>query len=301
MNLRHAVKKYGVFGTAQHAIVAAARKSRRLYCRWSVRNAPRYVSPTAAELEQIELELAGLGVTVHDYSPPAEEFAAFVQAGYFPSDYHGGVDSGVWDEKLLEHWITADLLGLMQYEASDIYVDVAASSSPWAKIVRERFGKSAFAIDLSQAGPEYRELEYYRIENATATKFPESSVRGASLHCAYEMFARDDDVQLLREMARILRPGAKLIIAPLYMHTHYCAYSTAEYYGKGYSDPRAKEYVRLDCTGVPSSRKYDARTLKERVLTPLESFGMKYRLFALRNKEELGTGIYCHFILEVAR
>jgi len=94
----------------------------------------------------------------------------------------------------------------------------------------------------------------------------------------------DDDTNLLVEMGRILKPGGKVIIVPLYMHTHYCAYSTPEYYGKGYSDSAAKEYVRLDCFGIPSSRKYDAQMLKTRVLESIERLGMRYQLLALRNK-----------------
>ncbi len=128
-----------------------------------------------------------------------------------------------------------------------------------------------------------------------------NSVRGVSLQCAYEMFMGEDDINFFKEMSRILKPGGKVVISPLYMHTHYCAYSTREYYGRGYSDPAAKEYVRLDCAGVPSSRKYDAATLRSRVLDPVGSFGMGCQLFALRNKAELGRNIYCHFILEVTK
>jgi hypothetical protein len=102
-------------------------------------------------------------------------------------------------------------------------------------------------------------------------------------------------------MWRILKPGGKVIIVPLYMHTHYCAYSTPEYYGKGYSDSAAKEYVRLDCFGVPSSRKYDGRMLQARVLDPIERLGMHYQLLALCNKADMGKNIYCHFILEIIR
>ena len=115
------------------------------------------------------------------------------------------------------------------------------------------------------------------------------------------MFQGDHDRLLIKELARILRPGGKVIILPLYMHTHYCAYATPEYFGKGYADVDAKEYIRMDCYGVPSSRKYDARRLKERVLDPIKQAGLSYRLHALRNKAALGTGIYCHFILEIEK
>ena len=50
-----------------------------------------------------------------------------------------------------------------------------------------------------------------------------------------------------------------------------------------------------------SSRKHDAVTLEHRVLDRVESLGMRFRVLALRNKDELGKGIYCHFILEITR
>jgi hypothetical protein len=50
-----------------------------------------------------------------------------------------------------------------------------------------------------------------------------------------------------------------------------------------------------------SVRKYDAATLKRRVLDRVAALGMDYRLLALRNKAELGRDIYCHFILEITR
>lgn len=232
---------------------------------------------------------------------PPEQFAQFQAEQWFPPNYHGGQASGVWDEKLLEHWIAGERLGLAEFGADDIYVDVAAASSPWARTLRERRGLSAFAIDLAPVGEAYRDLPYYRAENATQSSFADHSVRGVSLHCAYEMFMGNDDTQLIVELARILKPGGKAVILPLYMHTHYCAYATPDYFGKGYSDPDAKEYIRFDCYGIPSSRKYDAATLQRQVLEPVQAAGLHYRLLALRNKEALGSNIYCHFILEITR
>lgn len=193
------------------------------------------------------------------------------------------------------------MLDLMAYEKSDIYIDVAAASSPWAQKLRDRQNVAAHAIDLCAVDKAYQHLPYYRIENATKTTFADASVAGASLQCAFEMFMHTDDTNFILEAARILKPGGKVIVLPLYMHTHYCAYATPEYFGKGYQDVGAKEYVRLDCNGVPSSRKYDAQQLKLRVLDPIIANGMRYRLHALRNKTELGSNIYCHFILEIEK
>lgn len=300
MSVATVLSKYGLLGAAQRALKFGSKIGKRRFHRWRTRQAPRYEDPQPSDLKLIENRLREEGIEILDYEPDPSAFRSFQDADYFPSDYHGGKASGVWDEKMLEHWISSELLGLKDYHVRDIYVDVAACGSPWAKVVRDRFGLETFAIDLSIA-PPFRDLSFYRAESATRTSFATQSVRGVSLHCAYEMFIGNDDVEMLSEMARILKPGGKMVILPLYMHTHYCAYSTPEYFGKGYSDPGAKEYLRTDSSGVPSSRKYDAQKLVERVLLPITRLGMSYRLLALRNKNDLGTGIYCHFILEVTR
>jgi len=41
--------------------------------------------------------------------------------------------------------------------------------------------------------------------------------------------------------------------------------------------------------------------LKHRVLDRILASGLRYQLLAIRNKSELGSNIYCHFILEIER
>jgi len=304
MSILEGVRRHGLVGSVKKAVSLVHRKGNIGYSRLRHRHAPAYASPTPEELVSIEEELAALGVSIEDYSPSPSAFRSFQQEGWFPADCFGGKNSSTWNEKHLEHWIASERLGLMEYGQSEIYVDVAASSSPWVhalRALRERVGIEAFAIDLDEVGKAYRDFPYYRVEDATKTNFLEASVTGASLQCAYEMFLGEHDTQFIYEAARILKPGGKIIILPLYMHTHYCAYATSEYYGKGFSDPAAKEYVQLDYAGVPSSRKYDAEQLKKRVLDPITSSGLGYKLLALRNKSEFGSNIYCHFILEISK
>ena len=80
-----------------------------------MRLAPRYHNPTAEELAAIENTLQALGVPVDDYRVDPKTFAHFKAAQSFPENYHGGRDGGVWDEKLLEHFIAARQLGLDGY------------------------------------------------------------------------------------------------------------------------------------------------------------------------------------------
>lgn len=297
MNILQKVRRHGLRRSAEIASYLAS----NVYARWRTRGVEEFAPPTATEEEDIERHLVALGATVVDYTPDPANFVAFQAAEHFPYDYHGGRDSAVWTEKLVEHWIALERLDLAQYGDQDIYIDIAAGGSPWAKALRSAYAGQAYAIDLSLDGSDYKDLPYYRVENGTRTSFQDASVRGASLQCAFEMFMRDDDIGLIREFARILKPGGKAVILPLYMHTHYCAYASPRYFGRGYCDARAKEYVCRDWDTIPSARYYDIEAFKRRILETIESLGMQYKILVLRNKKSFGDNIYCHFILEIMR
>ena len=260
-----------------------------------------YKSPTKSELIQIESDLKNNGIIIHNLSVCENDFSDFISAKWFPEDYHGGISGGVWFEKILEHFISYKLLDIENYSKDDIFVDIAAASSPWTEQLRKRIGIKSYAIDLNEVGESYAHYQYYRVEDATKSSFSDSSVKGAALHCAYEMFSGDDDINLIAEASRILTPGGKLIILPLYMHTHFCGYSTPEYFMKGFNDKLAKEYVRYDVHGVAWSRKYDHVHFLTRVIKNIKKNNMKYRLLKLTNKTDLSNEIYCHFILEIEK
>ncbi|MGP1579445.1 MAG: hypothetical protein ACTTH5_00240 [Wolinella sp.] len=121
------------------------RVARRLRVFWEskyyaikFRNAPAYANPTSAELEKIELDLRAHGVIVEDFLVDVDGFQVFKRAYPFPENYHGGRDSGVWEEKLLEHYVAWYMLGIEHFQSGAIYIDVAACQSPWAKLLRDR-------------------------------------------------------------------------------------------------------------------------------------------------------------------
>lgn len=275
-------------------VQGVTRRARKYYHQLRTRGVSVYRNPTDQDLADIELRLKELQVPCFDFVVEPDEFRDFVHRAAFPAGYHGGVGGGVYYEKLLEHYVAWKFL-FLDDAAYGSYVDVAACSSPWAMILR-RNGIESFAIDLSVSA-EYSSLAYYRQENATMTSFKDGDIGRASLQCAYEMFLGGDDVDLLSELSRILKPGGRAVISPLYMHTHPCYYQSAEYYGKSYGDTGAKAYVRRDCWGVPASRKYSPETLKSRVWDRAIAVGLQPKLFALRNKSEISPEIYLHFIL----
>ncbi|QIK36952.1 hypothetical protein GWK36_01865 [Caldichromatium japonicum] len=152
MNPLETIRRRGVLVTLVYTARWARRKSGWDADAWRVRHAPRYRNPTPSELRVIEGDLANLGVVIEDYRVDPEFFTRFKAENPFPDDYHGGRAGGVWDEKLLEHFIAAQLLGLDGFGADDVYVDVAACNSPWARHLREARGVNAWAIDLEIGG-----------------------------------------------------------------------------------------------------------------------------------------------------
>ena len=277
---------------------AATRFVVRRWLRMATRRQPDYRSPDAAELAAIEVRLAALGIPCGDLRIASDEFAAFMAAMPFPDGYHGGHDGGVYAEKLLEHFVAWKLAGIGEASAQP-YVDVAAGGSPWAKILRER-GIDAFAVDLA-VDPGHAGLPYYLQRDATRSGFDDASIGSASLQCAYEMFTGRSDIELVAELARILRPGGRAVIAPLYMHTHACHYQTQEFVSRFAGDDGATTYVRRDLWGVPSSRKYSPETLRDRVWRPALAARLRPSLLALRDRTGLGDGIYLHFVLLLDR
>lgn len=272
----------------------AVTKCLRYYHLFRTRNAPAYRNPTDLELIEIEDGLLKSGIKCNDMFVDVTEFKEFVRSSGFPVDYHGGTAHGVFYEKLLEHYFAWKILNLDDLTQGP-YIDIAACTSPWAKILHEK-GVDSYAIDLA-IPDEYVDLGYYRREDATMTGFRSGEIGRASLQCAYEMFLGSHDIDLIYELGRILKDNGVAIITPLYMHTHPCYYQTPEYYGHFQGDEGAKSYVRRDCWGVPASRKYSPQTLKSRVFDKAIQVGLVPELFVLRNKEKISPEIYLHFIL----
>jgi hypothetical protein len=292
------IQQYGFLGTLQKTGKLLASVPRKLYYQVHHRNATEYRQPSPEELATIEQQLQENGVLVKPLTVDPETFTEFRNRFVFPDNYHGGIDGPVWDEKILEHYLAYEL-AIKHLPENNKYIDIAAFRSPWTSILREQH-IDAYAIDM-EVPDKFSGLDYYIQTDATDTPFDSDSIGAASLQCAFEMFRDDDDMMLIRELSRILIPGGKAIISPLYMHTHYCSYSSPDYLGKGYSDPEATEYINRSFFGIPSSRKYNAEKLKTRVLDTIKAQGMEYSLYRITNKSEISPSVYCHFVLEITK
>lgn|GEM_PF-1049592 len=260
---------------------------------------PEYKNPSDKNLMEIEKSFFDNKIKLKDYHVNIDSFNKFLNEFDFGDDFYGGKNNPVWTEKIFEHFVAWETL-VKDLKKNEIYIDVAAASSPWVKLLNEK-GFKAIGIDLNRSY-KFPDDPNYLVMDATKTSFKDESVSGVSLQCAFEMFTGDDDTNLVREFGRILKPGGKAVIVPLYMHTHYCGHTTKDFrFSKKCHDKGAKLYLRKDYTGVPFSRKYDVYKLKERILSAVDESGLKYKIYVLKNGKEIKEGVYCHFILELVK
>jgi hypothetical protein len=289
-------QKAKVHGLLQRAEAARVQMLRR-YLLFKHRNAPLYSPPSGDQFIEIERALQALGVTMEDWRIEPAALARFRELHRFPENYHGGMHSGVWDEKILEHFVAWRVLKLSR--PGTCYIDVAGATSPWAVLLRGQ-GVEAFSVDL-RVPPQYRALKYYVECDAARLPWKDGTVDAMSLQCAYEMFAGESDTRFVREAARVLKPGGRVLVVPLYMHTHSCYYATPDYYDSDLGDAGAVKYLRNDCWCVPASRKYSPGTLLARVVRPAEECGLRAAVYVLRNPEAGGAGIYLRYFLTLTR
>lgn len=285
-------KEIGLKGTMASLKRIAHKKYYHLNAR--VCRYPKYQNPTPSDLNKIEDSLVSQDIVPIDYRVNATHFNAFQDEYSFGDQFYGG-KGHIYTEKVLEHYIAYDL-GLRKMPKGGHYIDIAACNSPWVKLLREK-GYKADAIDL-EPSKMYSGLSYYHVMDATQTHFETHSVDLVSLQCAFEMFLNQGDIKLIRELGRILKPNGTAVICPLYMHIEYCGYCSPEYWHrKNLHDQGAKLYVSVNSYSVPFSRKYDCKTLQERVLSTTLENGMDYTIYILRNGAAIDPQIYCHFIL----
>ena len=130
-------------------------------------------------------------------------------------DYYGAAGMDIFMEKALEHYMAARLLDLAPGVK---YIDVASDGSPTPEIYEELYGCQAWRQDLRYLdGIDGRRIG----GNAARIPLPDGFADAMALHCSFEHFEGDSDSAFIREAERLLAPGGRVVIAPLYLSTQY--------------------------------------------------------------------------------
>jgi SAM-dependent methyltransferase len=245
-------------------------------------------------------------------------------------------------EKSLEHYATATLLGLERGagDGSDReaaaggqsveernhssmrplrLIDIAAQSPVAADLFARMYGVEAYVQDLDFAdGVRGREIG----GDAAAMPVGDDFADAMTLHCSFEHFEGDADSRFIGEVARVLRPGGRCVIAPLYLFQYHATLTnpilsaplarTARRIRVDEERHRARDLeparVRFDVGAIVHASKswrnrhgrfYSVEQLVERIWQ--RRGGLEMRVVAFDNYHEIDRSCYLRFALLLER
>lgn len=181
-------------------------------------------------------------------------------------------------KKIVEHFVAFKVLEL---RSGDTYIDVGSQDSPFPRVLR-KLGINAFSQDI-----EYKPGIHNRHIGSSADNIPmpDSSVDKISMQCAFEHFNGDVDTYFIKELSRILKPGGKCCIVPLYLSNTFTNYVDPSYdYSRVMFDDGAKVIGEVNLGGI-FERKYSVESLDHRIL--LRDIGLEYTILMIKNAESV--------------
>ncbi len=159
------------------------------------------------------------GCPVRNFEIEAEDFRKWLQmidyeerSPIYPREYGPPRHpEGIWLRKRFEHFLSYRLAEIS--EGSRV-MDVAAANAPVQRLWREVFGvREAWRQDWTY---ETNLAKKTLGGDARSIPVPDESFDALVLHNAWEHFEGESDVEFLVEAERILIPGGRLVITPLF-------------------------------------------------------------------------------------
>jgi SAM-dependent methyltransferase len=260
------------------------------------------ISLDSPAMDAVERDLKSAGVQVRDLdiSTVALEFAQFVKQPAYQGEYktYGGTADHCLLEKALEHFLSFKFLAP---RPSMTAVDIGSCKSVVPQILREQFGCTCYEQDLDYPAG----VHAHRIgSSADKIPLPDASVDFFTLHCTFEHFEGSADTGFVRECARLLRPGGKALILPLYINPNYVNVT-------GEASDRRRNAITFDqeasyhCV-IPEwnnrfGRHYSPPSLLHRVLTPARDLGLSAICYRAHNWQSVDPNLWIRWILMLGR
>jgi hypothetical protein len=237
--------------------------------------------------------LLAVGVPVDEVDLDLNDFERWMENFPEISDFYRNMGE-VRVEKCLEHYLVYRFLNITK---NDLYIDIAALSSPWANIL-ERRGTKSFRLDIAYpAGTHGNNIG----ADAGDTKLPDQFASVLSAQCAFECFMGDADIRFVKEAARILTKNGRYGIVPLYLEDIYFVL-TSPYCNQHdvIIEPEAKRVWREDAYKIPFSRHYSPESFKSRIYSAIPA-SMTGKILFFRNLTDImrhfeGQKVYCSFM-----
>jgi SAM-dependent methyltransferase len=216
-----------------------------------------------------------LRVNEYDYNKYLE------QANYGQYQY----SSEYFTEKTLEHHLAAKLLSL---KPSDVYIDIANAGSPTPTVYHNLYGCKTYRQDL--IFPQGFHADTIG-GDAASMPVPDDFASAMALHCSFEHFEKDSDIGFVKELDRVLRPGGRCCIIPLYLSEVYAILTDSKAHPDFVSSDKEARIYDVAGWGQRHGRHYNAAHLKKRIAANLGNLDM-----TIYYVENLLPGCYVKFI-----
>jgi len=242
---------------------------------------------------ELKDRLLEIGVPVEDVDIDVSDFERWLD-DFSEIKKHYQSMGDVKIEKCLEHYLSFRYLNISN---GDVYVDIAASGSPWADILNKRKIRS-YRLDLSYPNG----IHGINIgADAGDTQLPDGFATVLSAQCAFECFMGDADIRFIRESDRILNEGGRYGIMPLYLDDVYFVATSPYCNQKDITiESEAMKVWRDDEYKAPFSRHYSPESFRKRIYSSIPE-NMTGKVLYFRNltdvmKHYQGQRIYCFFM-----
>ena len=164
---------------------------------------------------KIKEELVSLGINVKtldfDEKKYLDWFETIDYSNNFPEYCKEFNNDILLNTKALQHYISINLL---EFNSNDVYVDIASSNSVCPDIIYNKHTKNIFRQDIRYPKGIH---DNYIGSNAENIPLEEDSIDKMALHCSFEHFEDNSDINFINEADRILSVGSKFVITPLYL------------------------------------------------------------------------------------
>ena len=237
-------------------------------------------------------QLQSLGLKVYEHHINVEAYWQYRSNTQYPADYYGGgLDPKAnFTEKTLEHYVSTELL---DFKPQHTFVDIAACTSPFAAIVKEKYGlqkiyQQDLVYPLGMHGNRIGGM-------AHQIDLPDESIDRVTLHCSLEHFEDNSDTLFFQAMQRKLKPGGKIIVLPFYIALEHTNHVDPVYNLLKRHHPNIDANARLRyCNWYQFfSRHYEPKSLQSRILQAVPK--LQLSVFCIKNFRKVHQSCYLRF------
>jgi SAM-dependent methyltransferase len=245
----------------------------------------------ASPSKTILAALSNLEGEMITYQIDVDAFHKHVAACNYPSNYAAGPVNagGAREHKLLEYFVSLDLLDI---RPADVVVDVASEWSLFPDVLRKLTRAKVYRQDIIYP-PGINDDHIGG--DAAHMPVPDEFADKLVLHNAFEHFEGTSDTDFILESWRVLKPGGKLCILPLFMAEQHRILTDPLVNRRSIIWDDGALVIEVPWWHNRFGRFYDAGTLEQRVLAPGNQF--RSIIFQIVNVKEIHPKAYLYFAL----